>query len=161
MVKRKKETAAREQLQNLLVPVDFSPAAIGAVRYAAALAARHRSNIVLLHVTTEGEPPQASERAKKKLTRLCAKEGMAGDRCRLLVRVGVPFFEITKAASVTDADLIVLGRCMQTPTDGGGDGHTLERVVRYARCSVLLVSQEGGDPGLARPGRVRDFSYSR
>ncbi len=150
MVKRKKETTPRAQLQNLLVPVDFSPAAIGAVRYAAALAARHRSNIVLLHVTTEGEPAQASERVKKKLTRLWAEEGMAGDRCRLLVRVGVPFFEITQAASVTDTDLIVLGRCLQAPTEGGGEGHTLERVVRYARCSVLLVSQEGEDPRLTR-----------
>ena len=148
MVKTKKETTARAQLQNLLVPVDFSPAAIGAVRYAAALAAQHRSHIVLLHVTTEGEPPEASERAKKKLTRLCAEEGITGDRCRLLVRVGVPFFEITQTATVTKTDLIVLGRCMQAPTEAAYDGHTLERVVRYARCPVLLVSEEG--PRLTR-----------
>lgn len=150
MVKTKKETTARAQLQNLLVPVDFSPASIEGVRYAAALAARHRSKIVLLHVTTEGEPPQASERAKRRLTRLCAEEGMTGDRCRLLVRIGVPFFEITQAASVTDTDLIILGRCMQAPTDAGYDGHTLERVVRYARCPVLLVSRESDDSGLTR-----------
>lgn len=150
MLKIKKKTTARAQLRNLLVPVDFSPAAIGAVRYAAALAARNRSNIVLLHVTTEGEPRQAIERAKKKLTRLCADEGMAVDRCRVLVRVGVPFFEITQAASGTDTDLIILGRCMETPGEVGCDGHTLERVVRYARCPVLLVSQEGDDPKVAR-----------
>ena len=52
MVKGKKQTAKRARLQKLLVPVDFSPAALAAVRYAAALAARHRSNIVLLHVAT-------------------------------------------------------------------------------------------------------------
>ena len=150
MVKKKNETTAPAQLQNLLVPVDFSPVALGAVRYAAALGARHRSNIVLLHVTTQGEPRQAIERAKKKLTRLCAAQGMMADRCRILVRVGVPFFEITQAASGTKADLIILGRCLQKPTEANCNGHTLERVVRYARCPVLLVSQESDDPKVAR-----------
>ncbi|MEO5718250.1 MAG: universal stress protein [Chthoniobacterales bacterium] len=152
MVKTKKEKTARVQLQNLLVPVDFSPAALGAVRYAAGLAEQHRSKIVLLHVTTVGEPEQAIARAKKKLARLCQAEGMVADRCRLLVRVGVPFFEITQAASATATDLIILGRSMLPATAAGGDGHTLERVVRYARCPVLLVGEESADP--ARNRRV-------
>ena len=143
-MKAGKGTTIPGRLQNLLVPVDFSPAALGALRYAAALAARHRSRIVLLHVTTDGEPPQAGERAKKKLSRLCAQEGITNERCRVLVRTGVPFFEITQTASGTETDLIVLGRCPQPPTESGG-GHTVDRVVRYARCPVLLVNQENDE----------------
>ncbi len=146
MVKGKKQTTKRARLQNLLVPVDFSPAALGAVRYAAALAARHRSRIVLLHVATASQPNDAIKRAKKDLARLCAEEGISDDRCRLLVRAGVPFFEITQTARGTGSDLIILGQRSRASAETMSDGHTLERVVRYAGCPVLLVREEGEVP---------------
>jgi nucleotide-binding universal stress UspA family protein len=143
MVKGKKQRAKRARLQKLLVPVDFSPAALGAVRYAAALAARHRSHIVLLHVATSSQPNDAMKRARKDLARLCEEEGISIERRRLLVRAGVPFFEITETAKGTGTDLIILGRRNRVAMESMCDGHTLERVVRYARCPVLLVWEEG------------------
>ncbi|MGH8094930.1 MAG: universal stress protein [Chthoniobacterales bacterium] len=139
MVKGRKQTVKRARLQNLLVPVDFSSSALGGVRYAVALAAQHRSRIMLLHVVTAFQPNDAIKRAKKDLARLCAEEGISADRCRLLVRIGVPFFEITQVADRTGTDLIILGRRNRASAESISDGHTLERVVRYARCPVLLV----------------------
>ncbi len=153
MVKGKKQTAKRARLQKLLVAVDFSPAALAAVRYAVALATRHRSNIVLLHVATLSQPNDAIKRAKKDLARLCEEEGISTDRRRLLVRAGVPFFEITQTASGTGTDLIILGQRNRASIESMSDGHTLERVVRYARCPVLLVREEGDD--LARDGNAK------
>ena len=145
MVKGKKQTTKRARLQKLLVPVDFSLAALGAVRYAWALAAQHRSQIVLLHVATASQPDEEIKRAKKDLARLCEEEGISADRRRLLVRTGVPFFEITQTARGTGIDLIILGQRDRASMESLSDGHTLERVVRYARCPVLLVREEGDD----------------
>lgn len=129
------------RLQNILVPVDFSSAATEAVRYASDLAKQHRSRIVLLHVVTSSEPDDAPEAARQNLARLCQSEGMSPDHCALLVRAGVPFFEITRSAAENGVDLIVVGRRDQVSAANLGDGHTSERVARYATCPVLLVRE--------------------
>jgi nucleotide-binding universal stress UspA family protein len=59
--------------QRLLVPVDFSPAAAHALRYALALGARFESTVDALHVwrtNTETQVSAARERAKKRAPRL-------------------------------------------------------------------------------------------
>ena len=126
------------------MPVDFSAAAREAVGYASDLAKQHRSRIVLLHVVTSSEPDGAPEAAKQELARFRKSEKVPPERCTLLVRAGVPFFEITQSANENGVDLIVVGRRQQLSADGLGDGHTSERIARYATCPVLLV-REGLD----------------
>lgn len=145
MQTRKRE-AQRAPLQNILVPVDFSPAAKAAVRYASALAKQLRSRIVLLHVVTSSELENARDGAKRSLAGLCKSEGVSRERCTLLVRAGVPFFEITQSANENGIDLIVVGRRDQLSAASLGDGHTSERVARYATCPVLLVRESVGRP---------------
>jgi nucleotide-binding universal stress UspA family protein len=128
-------------LQNILVPVDFSPAAREGFRYASDLAKRNRSRLVLLHVVTSSESGKAPEAAKRELARLRKSEKVPPQRCTLLVRAGVPFFEITQSADENGVDLIVVGRRRQLSADSLGDGHTSERVARYATCPVLLVRE--------------------
>lgn len=137
----REKNVRRARLQNILVPVDFSSAATEAVRYASDLAKQHRSKIVLLHVVTSSEPDDASAAAKRNLARLCKSEGMSSKRCVLLVRAGVPFFEITQSADEGAVDLIVVGRRNPISAASLGDGHTSERVARYATCPVLLVRE--------------------
>lgn len=67
--------------------------------------------------------------------------GFSPERCTVLVRAGVPFFEITQSANESEVDLIVIGRRQQTSAVSLGDGHTSERVARYATCPVLLVRE--------------------
>jgi nucleotide-binding universal stress UspA family protein len=144
MQTREKRTR-RARLEKILVPVDFSPAAREAVRYASDLAEQHRSKIVLLHVVPSSEPNDAPEAAKRELARLRKSERVPPARCSLMVRAGVPFFEITQSADENGVDLIVVGRRQQLSADSLGDGHTSERIARYATCPVLLV-RESGDP---------------
>ena len=134
----------RARLQNILVPVDFSPAAMEALRYASDLAKQHRSKIFLLHVVTAAEAEDAPAAARQSLARLRKSEGVPAKRCALLVRAGIPFFEITQSASESGVDLIVVGRRDQSSADSIGDGHTSERVARYATCPVLLVRESFG-----------------
>ena len=149
----REKNVRRARLQHILVPVDFSSAAKEAVRYASDLAKRHRSKIVLLHVVTSSEADDALAAAKKNLARLRNSEGVSPERCALLVRAGVPFFEITQSADEGGVDLIVVGRRHQSSAVSLGDGHTSERVARYATCPVLLVRERipTGDKGFSYP----------
>jgi nucleotide-binding universal stress UspA family protein len=76
--------------------------------------------------------------AKKNLADLCKTQGGLSNRCKTIVRTGVPFFEITQSANSDGVDLIIVGRRDSTKANFG-DGYTLDRVVRYARCPVLIV----------------------
>jgi len=58
---------------------------------------------------------------------------------RIIVRKGTPFHEITLAAASTKADLIVIATHGYTGLKHVFLGSTTERVVRHARCPVLVV----------------------
>jgi nucleotide-binding universal stress UspA family protein len=143
---RKKKDGRETKLQNILVPIDFSTAAKQAFQYALDAAGRYRSKIILLHVVTPSESQDvngAVSAAKRKLARFCKTEGAPSKRCKSIVRTGIPFFEITQSANGDGADLIILGRRDSASAGRFGEGHTSDRVVRYATCPVLLVRETG------------------
>lgn len=143
----RKKTHSREvRLQTILVPIDFSVAAKTAFRHAIDLAGQYRANIALLHVvrpTPSANTKVAVATAKRNLADLCKSAGVPADRCKAVVRTGIPFIEITRVRNGQRPDLIVLGQRNSAPSGKLGDGHTLERVVRYAPCPVLLVRETG------------------
>lgn len=151
------KTHAREvRLQTILVPIDFSAAARKAFRYAIDLAGQYRANLALLHVvrpTPSADTKAAVAAAKRNLADLCKSAGVPADRCKAVVRTGIPFVEITRERKSQQPDLIVLGRRNSAPLGKLGEGHTLERVVRYATCPVLLV-RESGRHFVPMPGEV-------
>jgi nucleotide-binding universal stress UspA family protein len=143
---RKKKDGRETRLQNILVPIDFSMAAKKAFQYALDVAGRYRSKIILLHVVTLSESEKADRAisaAKRNLATFCKTEGASSKRCKSIVRTGIPFFEITQSANGSGADLIILGRRDSTFVGRFGEGHTSDRVVRYATCPVLLVRETG------------------
>ena len=133
-------------LRNILVPIDFSAAGEKAFQHAMDLARQYRSNLLLLHVLTESpKGPAKADSAKKNLTALCNAAGVSSKRCKSMVRTGVPFFEITQTADNEGAALIVIGRRDAGPSGTYGNGHTADRVLRYAKCPVLIVTETGRD----------------
>jgi nucleotide-binding universal stress UspA family protein len=144
---RKKKAARR--MQNILVPVDFSEAARNALRYALALADQSQSRLLVMHVVAPSEADNAVNLAKKRLADFCKREGVPSKRCTLLVRAGTPFHEITHGTTDERADLIILGR-HEMPAEKLSENHTLERVVRYATCPLLLVREGDRDFVLVR-----------
>ncbi len=129
--------------------MDFSAAAKKAFRYALDLAQRYQSNIILLHVVTPSESEGANglvNAAKKNLADLCKGDAAVSKRCKSMVRTGIPFFEITQGADENKIDLIILGRRDSTPAGTFGNGrHTSDRIMRYAKCPVLIVTEAGRD----------------
>ena len=114
-----------EPYRQALVPVDFSPSSLGAIRHARSVAPQ--ADIVLLHafeVPFEGQLRYASvdedtinhyrivarQEALQKLHALRDEAGLPPELTRLLVLRGDPTLRITEQEQECDCDLIVLGK---------------------------------------------------
>ena len=139
---------------DILVPVDFSPTSINAVRVALGIAAPG-GDLTLLHVIDEEfieDAVAAGLGAAEEITaklREQAEANFAGALAGLetgeveierMVVVGSPFVEILKIARDLDLPMIVMGvRGRSTPPEELLFGSTAEKVLRGARVPVLCV----------------------
>jgi nucleotide-binding universal stress UspA family protein len=141
-------------IKSVLVPLDFSRAAMHALDYAAALAKQLNAQIHLVHVQMPDEAcavPGAGH-----LMRECAESvtflreklgGLEAERppqfwpenCH--IRTGRAYEEICGLARELDVDLIVLASRGITGLRRVLLGSTAERVVRFSPCPVLVVHQ--------------------
>jgi nucleotide-binding universal stress UspA family protein len=138
------------RLTRILVPIDFSDCSNAAFNYATGLARDFNAELRLVHVISPHSYPFGDQYASLDAARLMQEAHDSADtqmrsmatranlRYSVQVRRGSPPTEICEAAN-EDVDLIV------TSTHGRtGLGHVLigsvaERVVRYARCPVLVI----------------------
>jgi nucleotide-binding universal stress UspA family protein len=138
-------------VKRLLCPTDFSDAAAPAERLAVSLARTLGAELVLLHVASdnplwrESVATTAQVRAVFEAQRKWAADTLA-ERCqgpgaravsaRWLLKAGVPWQEIVRAASEERADMIVMGTHGRTGLDRLLLGSVTERVVRVrpVRC---------------------------
>jgi nucleotide-binding universal stress UspA family protein len=137
-------------LKRILVPVDFSPASEQALKQAILIAEQFNAKITLLYVSqaqfygTEfahmPDPESAISGGCKERLRSFANHNIPPALLEgTMVRSGVPFDEIAKAAKELNAGLIVVNTHGHTGLKHMMLGSTAERVVRYAPCSVLVV----------------------
>jgi glycine betaine transporter len=140
---------------DILVPVDFSPTSLNAVRAAAGIAAPD-GDLTLLHVIDErfiheavaaglGLAEEITGRLRERAeidftTMLDDLETGEVDIERMIV-VGIPFVEILKIARDLDLPMIVMGvrGRTTTPPEEVLFGSTAEKVLRGARVPVLCV----------------------
>ena len=139
---------------NILVPLDLADAAAGKPALAAAVMMASQSNgrvrlINILPLTpvmlAEYVPPdfevQQRKAAEDALAILVKEIGLTGERASATVRQGGIYQEILEEANSVNADLIVMTshraqrHAVRTYFLGSSTGH----VVRYAKCSVLVV----------------------
>jgi len=139
---------------NILVPIDLADAAAGKPALAAAVMMASQSNgrvrlINVLPLTpvmlAEYVPPdfevQQRKAAEDALAILVKEVGLPGERASATVRQGGIYQEILEEANSMVADLIVMTshraqrHAVRTYFLGSSTGH----VVRYAKCSVLVV----------------------
>ncbi len=133
----------------ILVPTDFSYAADRALHYAVQLARRQRARVALLHVVAPAaipsrfltsvrtDLPLLAELSGEHLDRLARRMGIRSRRAA--VKTGNAAEEIFRFADEIGADLIVIGARGHSKLDRLLIGTTAERVVRHARCPVLVV----------------------
>lgn len=139
---------------DLLVPVDFSPTSINAVRIAAGIAAPD-GDLTLLHVIDEDFINDAVAASLGVSDDIIAKlrsradedfqtmlEGIDAGEVNIerMIVVGIPFVEILKIARDLDLPMIVMGvRGRSTPPEEVLFGSTAEKVLRGSRVPVLCV----------------------
>jgi universal stress protein A len=138
----------------ILVPIDFSPCSINALKVALGMATPD-GDLTLLHVIDEGFVDDAvaaglgdSESIRNKLRDLAeanfttALEQIETGNVDVekMIVVGSPFVEILKITRDLDLPMIVMGvRGRSTPTEEVLFGSTAEKVLRGTRVPVLCV----------------------
>jgi nucleotide-binding universal stress UspA family protein len=137
--------------KSILVPIDLAEAELAtpAIAAAAGLAGIAGGTVRLLNVIpmmpvmlAEYVPvdfdTQQRESSERAIAVVAAGSGIAAGRVSTVVRQGGIYHEILEEAAAIKADLIVMTShrpAMRTYFLGSNAGH----VVRYAKCSVLVV----------------------
>ncbi len=138
----------------ILVPVDFSPCSLNALRVAIGMAAPE-GDLTLLHVvdqqfiadavaaglgSTEDIRSRLKEQGESNFGAML--EGLETGQVEIerMIVVGSPFVEILKIARDLDLPMIVMGvRGRSTPAEELLFGSTAEKVLRGTRVPVLCV----------------------
>lgn len=151
-----------ERIQNILVPVDFSPLSLLALAQARDLAALYEATLQVLHVTAPSRSTanglhQSSGNGHDPTGPLRDVLIEAYDRGRganvsvdFQVSTGAPHREILRAIQEQSPDLLVIG----AHAEDGQDllGEVAAKVVQSSPCSVLTVRGTYSEPS-ARPSR--------
>jgi len=138
----------------MLVPVDFSPCSVNALKVAIAMAAPD-GDLTLLHVIDQefvddavaaglGSGDDIRNRMKEQAEASFSSmlEGIDAGKVNMekMTVVGLPFVEILKIARDLDLPMIIMGvRGRSTPPEELLFGSTAEKVLRGSRVPVLCV----------------------
>ena len=138
----------------VLVPVDFSPCSVNALRVAIGMAAPE-GDVTLLHVidqefvedavatglgSSEDIRNRLKQQADENFTTML--EGIDAGQVNIekMTVIGLPFVEILKIARDLDLPMIIMGvRGRSTPPEELLFGSTAEKVIRGSRVPVLCV----------------------
>jgi nucleotide-binding universal stress UspA family protein len=137
--------------KSILVPIDLADTDLAkpAISTAATLSSTYSGTVRLLNVLpmtpvmlAEYVPPdfdvQQRQTSEEALAIVARESGIEPSRISTIVRQGGIYHEILEEAAAVHADLIVMTShrpAMRTYFLGSNAGH----VVRYAKCSVLVV----------------------
>ena len=138
----------------ILVPVDFSPCSVNALRVAIAMAAPE-GDLTLLHVidehfvndavavglgTEEDIRGRLREQAEANFTTTLEGLETGSVNVERMIVIGAPFVEILKIVRDLDLPMIVMGvRGRSSPPEEILFGSTAEKVLRGSRVPVLCV----------------------
>lgn len=149
-------------IKNILLPTDFSNLSLSAASYAADIAKQYNAKIHLLYVL-EKTPPVLAIRsldlsadkiikslegeAKKSLGNTAEKvrKNLKDENLNLetVLRKGLDYVEINKYAEEKSVDLIVIATHGRTGLLHTLLGSVAEKVIRYAKRPVLVITPSG------------------
>ncbi len=149
------------RINQILVPVDFSPHAHAAVLAAADLARRYQASLTLLHVwgpvaflIPEGfvlYTPTQLTKMMSEFEALLARakadaENAGASQVETVQREGVVAAEISALARDGNYDLIVIGSHGRTGLRHALLGSVAEKVLRESPCPVLTIKLAANPP---------------
>lgn len=142
-------------MKKIIVPVDFSGHSEYALRIAADIARKQKSELFLLHMLdisdqmisiTEGTKRRElmffMQLATKRFEKFIDRDFMQGIKTTPIIKHFKVFEEIDKAAKEVGADLIVMGSRGASGVKGYFVGSNTEKVVRTSDVPVLVVKSE-------------------
>src|SRR5262245_42918235 len=164
-------------IQNIIVPIDFSRMSMQAIQIAKQLARRFGASIHLTHVrqfSYAGDfvapaPPivpfsfipyeeNGKQTALKELRKVATECGVSSANCHILSGAP-PFDEICRLGQTIPADLIVMPTHGRTGLKHVFLGSTAERIVQHSSCPVLVTRKNSGESNRSR-FRVRTILVS-
>lgn len=148
--------APREAYRKVIVPMDFSPWSLGAVRLAMAVAPQ--AELILLHAyearfedkmriagvnedLIQGYRSKAQQYALLRLKQTAAEAGLAAAQWQPLLTHGEAALGILEQEEEQGADLIVLGKHGVGMAEELLLGSVTKRVLPRARCDVLVAAR--------------------
>ncbi len=153
-----------DNIKNILVPIDFSPASLVALEHAKYVAKETKAVLNLLHVH---ETPNFSSSLKKLLFKSDDDQQIVEnsvDQDLKEIAAGLPsdlahnvmirkasskiYKEIIEAAREIRADLILIGTHGSTITDSFVGGSNTFRVACLSQCPVISVHSDSGNRGI-------------
>lgn len=148
------------EIRTILVPTDFSPCSLEAMRYAMGLAQLLGARVVFLHVVEPpaygaelptpypGFEPDMTKKLAEMMHDWVEQVKVQGIAVEWHIEVGAPFAEIRDAVERYGADLVVMGTHGRTGLSHLLLGSVAERVVQHAPCPVLTVKASKAAPPL-------------
>lgn len=162
-------------MKKILIPSDFSNAAMWALEVAAKIARKANAEITMLHVieqpTSESFNAQGQvdvgshwedklftlkmiERGRALLSAAVAPLQQQGLSVRQEIRIGNLFHGIQTVISQHGIDLMIMGSTDHTKMEEWMIGSNTEKAVRYSKCPVLTVHNNMSTEG------IRDIIYA-
>lgn len=152
-------------LENILLPIDFSDSSEKAVDASIQLANIFKSRITLLHVYSEEDFPEETERfleiaIKDNLEKIKTKITEADiEVANIMMEKGVAFEKIIQIAQDKDVNVIVVGSGSKKENDNFKLGTTVEKLMRKNQVPLWVVKNEAIKP-IQRIVCPVDFSNS-
>jgi nucleotide-binding universal stress UspA family protein len=147
-------------VKKILYTTDFSPYSTQAYFHAIALAESHRASLTILYVynpspTKPGEPTEGRDHWRSQLEQIRPTNPVIP--VSHVILEGDPAEQIVRYVAESGTDLVVMGTHGRTGLERLLVGSVAERVMREARCSVLVVklpraahAASPGDPAVVR-----------
>jgi len=137
-------------LKKILAPTDFSELSGEGVRYACHLAKEVGAQVIVMNViildetntTTKGEIEAHKARLAEFVAKAVPHPG-ADETLREVVVVGQPYSAIVDCAENEQIDLVVMSSHGRTGLSRMLIGSVTDRLVRAAKCPVLVVPVHG------------------
>ncbi len=158
-------------MQKIIIPVDFSKHSEYALETAAALAKKHNSELVVMHMLELSESifsSSSSDRneetafmfmvANKQFETFLDKSYLEGVAITPIIKHHKVLKEVSEIASDIRADLIVMGSRGHSGHDGIFTGSNTEKVVRYSNTPVLVVKSKPASVDFNSIVLATDFS---
>ena len=137
------EKADPINIKKIVLCMDFSKHAQGALNHAFSIAKQYNAELTLLHVLEH--PPGSTDiqsttaKATEQLRESVPPRAPKPSHVKFLVRIGKPYQQIIEVAMEAQTDLVIMGVRGRSSLNSALFGSTTYRVIQLGPCPVLAV----------------------